>query len=431
MKYTIALFLALCTTGLFAQEMLTADDAVRIAVEQNHGIRLARLDARSAELLNNAGQAGMLPTVDAVGSYSVDNSSTKQTFFSGEVREADNADSRVLDGAVQLNWTVFDGLAMFAAKDRLEALELIGQTRLRQEIEATVYDVLAAYYQVVQLRKGIAVQREGVRISDERLEIARAGQRIGSASGLAVVQAQLDQSADSAAVLDLLVQESAAVARVNALMGNAPATELALGTDIPSTQPMEFGEIQQAARNANSVLQLARQERIAADFSVKQLRGALLPQVDVFGNYGYTKSTSAVGFLQSNRSIGPDYGARIYIPLFNGAQANKAMQVAKLTREQAAISTEQAELMLEESLLNAWTDHTTANQRVALEQSNLSGARTQTDVALESYRLGAITAVELREVQQGLITAEQRLLAAQYEAKLAELQLKWLAGELP
>ena len=307
----------------------------------------------------------------------------------------------------------------------------IGQTRLRQEIEATVYDVLAAYYQVVQLRKGIAVQREGVRISDERLEIARAGQRIGSASGLAVVQAQLDQSADSAAVLDLLVQESAAVARVNALMGNAPATELALGTDIPSTQPMEFGEIQQAARNANSVLQLARQERIAADFSVKQLRGALLPQVDVFGNYGYTKSTSAVGFLQSNRSIGPDYGARIYIPLFNGAQANKAMQVAKLTREQAAISTEQAELMLEESLLNAWTDHTTANQRVALEQSNLSGARTQTDVALESYRLGAITAVELREVQQGLITAEQRLLAAQYEAKLAELQLKWLAGELP
>ena len=431
MKYTIALFLALCTTGLFAQEMLTADDAVRIAVEQNHGIRLARLDARSAELLNNAGQAGMLPTLDAVGSYSVDNSSTKQTFFSGEVRQADNADSRVLDGAVRLNWTVFDGLAMFAAKDRLEALEAIGQTRLRQEIETTVYDVLAAYYQVVQLRKGIAVQREGVRISDERLEIARAGVRIGSASGLAVVQAQLDQSADSAAVLDLLVQESAAMARVNALMGRAPAMELAVANEIPATEPLEFGQLQQAARNANSTLQLARQERIAADYSVKQLRGALLPQVDVFGNYGYTNSTSAVGFLQSNRSVGPDYGARIYIPLFNGAQANKAMQVAKLTREQAAISTERTELMLEEQLLNTWTDHTTANQRVALEQSNLGGARTQTDVALESYRLGAITAVELREVQQGLIAAEQRLLAAQYEAKLAELQLKWLAGELP
>ena len=117
MKQSIALLLSLYASGLFAQTVLTADEAVRIAVEQNHGIRLARLDARSAELLNNAGQAGMLPTVDAVGSYTVDNSSTKQTFFSGEVREADNADTRVLDGAVRLNWTVFDGLAMFAVKD--------------------------------------------------------------------------------------------------------------------------------------------------------------------------------------------------------------------------------------------------------------------------------------------------------------------------
>ena len=172
MRTTIAFLFACSSLSAVAQTTLTADEAVRIAVEQNHGIRLARLDARSAELLNNVGNAGMLPSLDAVGSYSIDNSSTKQTFFSGETRETDNADQRVLDAAVQLNWTVFDGLAMFAAKDRLEALELIGQTQLRQRIEATTYDVLAAYYQLVQLRKAIAVQREGVRISRERLTLS-------------------------------------------------------------------------------------------------------------------------------------------------------------------------------------------------------------------------------------------------------------------
>ncbi|HRH37166.1 MAG TPA: TolC family protein, partial [Flavobacteriales bacterium] len=187
------LLLAAVTTS--AQDVLTADEAVRIAVEQNYGIRLARLDAQSADLLNNAGQAGMLPTIDAVGSYTVDNSSTKQTFFSGDVRQANNANVRVLDAGVLMNWTVFDGLSMFAAKDRLEALELIGETQLRQRIEATTYDVLSTYYQLAQLRKAIDVQREGVRISQQRLEIAEAGKRIGSASGLAVVQAQLDLSA--------------------------------------------------------------------------------------------------------------------------------------------------------------------------------------------------------------------------------------------
>ncbi len=429
MRTTVTFLLAWASLGVTAQ-VITADEAVRIAVEQNYGIKLARLDTRRAELLNTAGNAGMLPNVDAVGQYAVDNSSTKQTFFSGEVRERDNADQRVLDAAVQLNWTVFDGLAMFAAKDRLEALELIGQTQLRQQIEATTYDVLSTYYRLVQLRKAIDVQREGVRISRARVSIAEAGKRIGTASGLAVVQAQLDLSTDSAAVLDLVVQDAVSSARLNTLLGRDPSTPVAVAPEVPAAAPMDLVQLQQAARQTNSTVQQARQQQIAADLSVKELRGALLPRIDIFGNYGYTRSTSAVGILQSNQSLGPDYGARISIPLFRGLQANRALEVAKLSREQAAIATQQVERNLEESILNAWTSFTTAQQRVALEDGNLAGARTQVDVALESYRLGAITSVELRDVQLGLIAAEQRMLIARYEAKIGELQLKWLASTL-
>jgi len=427
---TLFAFWFLGATTVSTAQLLSAEEAVRIAIEQNHGIRLAKLDARTSELMNTAGNAGMLPTVDAVGSYAIDNSSTKQTFFSGDVRNADNADQRVLDGAVQLNWTVFDGLAMWAAKDRLEALEGIGQTRLRQQVEATAYDVLAKYYQLVQLRKAIGTQQEGARISGERLRIAEAGQRIGSASGLQVVQARLDLSTDSAAVLDLRVQEATVAARLNALLGRDPATPVEVAPEIPAAGTLDLAQVRQAARNANSTVQQARQQAIAADLSVKELRGVLMPKLDLYANYGYTKSTSAVGLLQSSQSIGPDYGARISVPLFHGGQAGRALQVAKLAREQAGLTTQQAELDLEESILNAWTAYTTAAQRTALEEQNLAGARTQTDVALESYRLGAVTAVELRDVQLGLIAAEQRLLVARYEAKMAETRLKWLAGTL-
>jgi outer membrane protein len=368
--------------------------------------------------------------VDAVGQYSIDNSATKQTFFSGDVRETDNADQRVLDAAVQLNWTVFDGLAMFAAKDRLEALELIGQTRLRQQMEATTYDVLAAYYQLVQLRKAIAVQQEGVRISRERLRITETGARIGSASGLNMVQARLDLSTDSALVLDLQLQVALTTTRLNALMGRDPSTQLEVASEVPAAETLDLAQVQQAARQANSTVQQARQQQIAADLSMKELRGTLLPQVDLFSNYGYTRSTSAVGILQSNQALGPDYGARVSIPLFRGLQMRSAMEVAKLGQEQASIITQQAELDLEESVLNAWTAYTLSAQRVALEEANLNSSRTQVDIALESFRLGAITSVELRDVQQGLVAAEGRSLAARYEAKVAELHLKWLAGRL-
>ena len=427
---TLISFLLLGASLSSAAQLLSAEEAVRITVEQNYGIKLARLDARSAELLNSAGNAGMLPNVDAVGQYSLDNSSTKQTFFSGEVRERDNADQRVLDAAVQLNWTIFDGLAMFATKDRLEALELIGQTRLRQRIEATTYEVLATYYQLVQFNKALDVQRESARISIERLTIANAAKNIGTASGLQVVQARLDLSTDSAMVLDLRTRRATAMARLNTLLGRDPSTPVDVVPEIPAAEPLDLATLRGAARQANSTVQQARQQQIAADLSVKELRGALLPRVDIFANYGYAKSTSAVGLLQSNQSLGPDYGARISVPLFRGFQARSAMEVARLSREQAALTTRQAELDLDESMLNTWSAFGTANERVKLEEENLTGSRTQVDIALESYRLGALTSVELRDVQLGLIAAQQRLIVARFEAKLAELQLKWLAGVL-
>lgn len=416
--------------SLASAQSLTPEQAVAIALEHNHGIRLAKLDARSAELLNNAGNAGMLPTLDANGFYTIDNSSTKQQFFSGESRQADNADTRTLDGVLALNWTVFDGLAMFAAKDRLEALEVIGKTDLRRQVETTVYDVLTSYYLAVQLKSAVQVQQEGLRTSRERLTIVETGQRIGSNSGLQLVQAQLDLSADSAVLLDLRQQEVIAYNRLNTVLGRTAGTPVEVQAAIPAADALELTAVQQDARAGNSALQLARQQQLLADVSVKELRGALFPKVDVFGNYGYTRMTSAVGFLQSNRAVGPDYGVRVSVPLFRGLQANRAVEVAKITREQAGITTEQAQLQLEQQVLDGWTTYSTARQRVALEEANLTGIRTQVDVALESYRIGMLTAVELRDVQQGLINAENRLLLAQYEAKAAELQLKWLAGKL-
>ena len=430
MRTLITFLLSLTALLATAQEVLTPEDAVRIALQQNHGIRLARLEAEVAATQNTPGQAGMLPTIDAAGSYAADVSSTKQTFFSGEVREVDNADARVLDGAVRLNWTVFDGMAMFAAKDRLDALEQAGELQLRQQVEATVYDVLAAYFQLVQLRKGIAIEREVLGISRERLAIAEAAERIGTASGVAVVQARLDMSTDSASVMDLLLRDATAAAQLNRLLGRDPATPVVLVPEIPANEVLDRAQLLEQARQANSTLLLARQDQIAADLRVKELRGAMLPRLDVFTNYGYTRATSAVGFLQSNQSLGPDMGARLSIPLFDGGRLRTQRDVASLQREQASVRTEQVLLTVDESVLNAWNTHTTALQRAALEQQQLVGARTQVDVALESYRLGMLTAVELRDVQLGYLEAEQRLLVARYEAKLSELQLKWLAGRL-
>jgi outer membrane protein TolC len=430
MRPIAAFLLCLVAGTLSAQELLTAEQAVNSALEKNHGVRLAKISLRGAELMNSAGEAGMLPTIDMVGEYDWDNSATRQVFFSGEVRDVDNANTQVLSSAIQLNWTVFDGLTMFATRDRLGVLETIERTALRQQLESTIYNVLASYYRSAQLRKAIEVQQEGLRTSRERLTIVKTGEQIGSYSGLQVVQARLDLSADSSALLELLEQEALAQSQLNVLLGRDPGIRFTTEQLIPATEALDLAALQQDARNANSTLQAARQQQVAADLSVKELKGVLFPRIDIFGNYAYRRSESDVGFLQTNRAVGPDYGVRFSVPLYRAGQAGRAVEVAKLSSEQAVISSEQTQLIVEQQLLDAWTSFTTSLKRIALEEDNLQGAQTQLNVALESFRLGVITAVELRDVQQSLIDAENRLLLAQYEAKLAELQLKWLAGRL-
>lgn len=408
---------------------LTPEQAVAIALDNNHGVRLARTSADMAKLANSAGAAGMLPSLDATGGYSMDNAGTKQEFFTGEVREADNANAQAINAAVELNWTLFDGLSMFAAKDRLEALERIGETRLRQSLEATAYGVLTTYYQLVQLQHATAVQRESMRTSRERLLIADVGERAGTASGLELVQARLDLSADSAQLLALMQQASNARTALNTLLARPPGTAIEVDSLIGAPAPPDLAQVQQAARGANAELQLAREERIAADISVRELRGTLLPTLDAFAGYGWSRNTSDAGFLMSNQRLGPQYGLTLSVPLFRGG-AIKAVKQARLAGAQASIAEQQAELELERELLDRWNQYGFARQRAELEESNLSGARMQLTVALESYRIGVITAVQLRDVQQGVVTAENRLLTAHFETKVAELQLRLLAGTL-
>src|SRR5690606_5298962 len=98
MRSLLAFSLLILAAGSAMAQQLTAEQAVAIALENNHGVRIARNAAAIAKLGNSPGAAGMLPTVDLAGGYSVDNAGTKQELFTGEKREADNANAKVLSG---------------------------------------------------------------------------------------------------------------------------------------------------------------------------------------------------------------------------------------------------------------------------------------------------------------------------------------------
>ncbi|MCD8518583.1 MAG: TolC family protein, partial [Flavobacterium sp.] len=97
-----------------AQELLTLEDAVKIALENNYDIKIAENNSKIDATNNNLANAGMLPALNANFVNNNSQIDTKQTQIDGSERELDNAKNMNLTYGVSLDWTIFDGLSMFA-----------------------------------------------------------------------------------------------------------------------------------------------------------------------------------------------------------------------------------------------------------------------------------------------------------------------------
>ena len=76
--------------------------------------------------------------------------------------------------------------------------------------------------------------------------------------------------------------------------------------------------------------------------------------------------------------------------------------------------------MAYENYLNLWE----------LEKSNLVAAGENYAIALERYRLGQLSGIQLREAQNSLLNAEERRSIAEYATKLCEISLLQLSGRI-
>src|SRR5690606_30024466 len=128
MKRRIVTFCLLCFTISVSvgQTLLTAQEAVEIALENNYAIKLSANDLMVAKENVTYGNAGILPSVTAKLSQnnSVQNSTHVQN--NGVERSLDNAKNNNMSYGVSLGWTVFDGLGMFARYEKLQEFQKQG-----------------------------------------------------------------------------------------------------------------------------------------------------------------------------------------------------------------------------------------------------------------------------------------------------------------
>ena len=188
-KITTILVLSFLILGAKAQQILTLNEALKIALANNYSIQLAKNDAEIAINSNFAGAAGMLPTVAATASQDNVVNNTQQKFLNGTENNKDGAKSNQLNAGIELGWTIFDGLKMFATKNKLSQLQDIGELRMRLQIEQNFSRLVRAYFDIIQNKKLLNAFQQSMAISTERLKQANDKFAVGKVSKTEVLKA--------------------------------------------------------------------------------------------------------------------------------------------------------------------------------------------------------------------------------------------------
>jgi outer membrane protein len=421
----------LLSSGMKAQEMLSPEDVIRQGMENNFSIRLVRQDADIAGNNLKMGIANFLPTIDlnAAQNFSVNNS--RQEFLSGQINDVTGAKSDAFNTGAQLNWTLFDGMRMFVNYERLKELEQMSELLALLTVESTINDLLVNYYNLIHLKQQLQVVEKTIIVDLERMDLAKDMLQIGAGSRLELLQAEVDLNADSALLMQIEDQFDRVKVNLNQLLARDAATQF----DVPDTFVVNNLLIKTALEEKmlrqDTSLQLSLQDETLAQLTLREIRGRHSPSLGFNLGYNFTDQSSESGFMQANRSSGFTYGLSANLRLLDGLNTRREKQNASIMLESSRIRTESIISELKADLQINYNSYLNKLRLINMEKQNLEAASENLSIATERFRLGDLSGIEFREAQRNFMAAEARLLAVMLEAKILEVNLLQLAGDLP
>ncbi|MFA5297982.1 MAG: TolC family protein [Lutibacter sp.] len=413
-----------------AQEILTVEDAVKIALENNFEIKIASNNLTIDKTNVSTGNAGMLPVVAAtiVNNNRTQNSS--QTSQTGEVTQLDNAKNNSLGYGVGLDWTVFDGLKMFAKFDQLKELQNLGEAQLKGTILQKIGDVTATYFDLVQQQQQLVALDSTILISDKRLNLAQNRFSIGKASKLEVLNAQVDLNTDKVMFLrqkDLYANTKIAL---NQILARDSQINFKVVDEIAVDEKLKLDDLTALAEKQNPQLQAQIISKRVSELQLKQIRADRYPTVKLNTGYNFSETTSSLGYTAKSSAHGFNYGFSASLNVFDGLSQNRNEKIAKIELENSEIATNQQNMNLLSALASAYQKYLTNLELIDLENINQDIASQNLRISIDKLTIGTITTIEFRAAQLNYVNAKVRYSNAQFQAKLSEIALKELAGNI-
>lgn len=414
----------------FSQTVLTIEDAVKLALNNNFSIQIRKNEVEISKNNFSLGTAGFLPKIDLSGSYNSSVNNTNLEFFDGRVTERNGAKSGSLNSGLALNWTLFDGFSMFINYEKLSDLNELSKLVLKSEVEEVLTNLYKTYYSIVTQKSIVKLAEESLNISRDRMNLMRLKANVGSASELEALQSNVDFNEDSSNYLNQAEILKSLKIQLNNILARSPEIEFDVEGNIPleqdKIQSLNFDEI----KNKNTLVKISEKNIALSDYDYKLVKSNFLPTLIFYGNFGYLNSYSDAGVLKSNTQTGYSLGLTLSYNLFNGFRNSNDLENKKIISMNNQLNHKQVLENIKSTFTVNMSNYRKYKELVNLEEINLSVAKQNLTIATERLNQGVSTPLEFREAQQKFYQANNRLINAKYLAKIIEIDLMKISGKL-
>ncbi len=428
----ISALLAIVTLAQ-AQEIYDLKRCLSVGLEQNYSIKISKNEQQISENNYTIGNAGFLPSLDLSGRYSGTLNDTKtESATTGTTTTANGISNQTYNAGLNLTWAIFNGFSVQTTYKRLRELQQLGELNARLSVENLIATLTAEYYNNILQRNRFKNLKYAVDISMERVRIVRERYLLGQASRLDLQQARVDFNADSSR---LMTQSNTLISSgitLNELMAVADIhTPIRIVDSVVEVNNgLVEADLKDRMLNVNASLLIAEQNKTISELDYKLVQSRVYPYLNLNTGYGYTYNTYGAGSTKNQQTMGLSYGVTLGFNIFNGFNQRRNEKNAQIAISTRDFQRKNLELVLTADLAAIYNGYKNNLELLRMEKQNLHTAKDNLEIAMERYKLGNLSGIELREAQKSYLDAEDRFQSVAFQTKLAEISLMQISGRV-
>ena len=413
-----------------AQQPLSVNDAINIAMKSNFDILIARNSADMDRINNTRSNAGMLPTISLNGNSTYSYNNVYQKTSSESINKYPTQSTTNIGADAELSWTLYDGGKMFITKNKLAEIQALGELQFKSNVLDVFYKVTAAYYDIVKQEQELRSINEVINYNKQRVLIAETGFKAGQINKTELLQAQIDLNVATENAINQKNAISEAQKTLNSLLGCDAATLYDVSDSIPESTVPERNEVLLKLESCNTDILAYKKQQEVAKLALKETQKGYYPTLKFQGGYYLSHITNSEGATLRNNTNGIQLGGTLSVPIYNFGETKRKVSLAKADLLSTGYNLENIRLQVKTDMLNAYTDFENQQQLLQIEKDNCKLTKENLEISLKRLQLGQTTSLEVHQAQESYMESLTRLINFEYNLKVSETKIKQLISNL-